>query len=107
MKLELSPVLSMKSDEIQVIEIGVKPGEKIYEELISKADSLNTFNLEKYYSIVETNHNKTLLIYKKNRIKKVKPNFEYNSTNNDKFLNCKELKILINEYKNKNLKWSS
>ena len=76
--------------------IGIRPGEKIYEELISKADSLNTFNLEKYYSIVETNHIKTLSVYKKNKIKKVKSNFEFNSSNNKNFLKVSDLKILIN-----------
>jgi FlaA1/EpsC-like NDP-sugar epimerase len=84
--------------------IGLRPGEKIYEELISKADSLNTFNLKKYYSIVEINHNKTLLTYKKNKIKKVHSNFEFNSSNNNKFLNENQLRKLINEYKNKSLK---
>ena len=92
------------SSKAKIKFIGIRPGEKIYEELISKADSLNTYNLEKYYSIVETNHTKTLLIYKKNKIKKVESNFEFNSSNNNKFLSDNQLRKLINEYKNKFLK---
>ena len=77
----------------------MRPGEKIYEELISKADSYNTFDLGKYFSIVDKNLLKILKNYKKNKIKKVPFNFEYNSSNNPDFLTVKQLQKLISEYK--------
>ena len=33
-------------------EIGIRPGEKIYEELISRADSVNTLDMDDYYVIL-------------------------------------------------------
>ncbi len=84
--------------------IGIRPGEKIYEELISRADSINTFNLSYCYSVVEKIHSKTIRIYNKKKIKKVLENFEYNSSNNKNFLKINEIKKLINDYK-KNQKY--
>ena len=55
--------------------IGVRPGEKIYEELISKADSLNTYDLGYCYSLLESIHEKTTKIYLKRKYKKGKSQF--------------------------------
>jgi len=81
--------------------IGIRPGEKIYEELISKADSLNTYDLKKYYSIVEKTHPNILKIYKKDKINKVPNKFEYNSSNNNQILSIKQLNKLLSYYKKK------
>ena len=74
---------------------------KIFEELISKADSFNTYDLKNIYSIVEKNLNKTLknIINQKNL--KVPLNFEYNRSNNPYFLNVDQLHKLINDFKKK------
>jgi UDP-N-acetylglucosamine 4,6-dehydratase (inverting) len=79
--------------------IGLRPGEKIHEELISKSDSYNTFNLNNYYSIVEQGHLKTLSFYKKKKYKKVPENFSFNSFDNKNFLSISNLKKLINNFK--------
>jgi len=96
--LDLAKAINNKA-KINIV--GIRPGEKINEELISKADSLNTFNLKKYFSIVDKNHIKTLKIYKRKKFKKVNINFEYNSSNNPDFLTVSEIKKLINKYKKK------
>ncbi len=82
--------------------IGIRPGEKIYEELISKFDSFNTYDLKSCYSIIDSSNEKLRDIYKKKRFKKVKKFFEYNSSNNKNFLTRAKLLDLINSYK-KNL----
>ena len=65
--------------------IGVRPGEKLHEEMITQSDSLNTQEFKNFYVIHPS--------YKKYRInKKV---FSYNSFNNKKYLTVKELKKLI------------
>ena len=85
--------------------IGIRPGEKIHEELISKADSLNTFDLKYCYSVIDSIHSDTIKNYKKNKIKKIKAGYQYNSFENKDFLSLKELKKLIKIYKkNYNLK---
>ena len=35
--------------------IGIRPGEKLHEEMITESDSPNTFDLGKYYAIVPPN----------------------------------------------------
>ena len=76
--------------------IGIRPGEKIHEELISEDDSLNTFENKKYYIIyplIENKKNKS--IEKHFKAKKIKKKFSYKSSTNNKFLNSIELKKLL------------
>ena len=75
---------------------GIRPGEKIHEELINSYEAKNTLELKKYYVILPTNDNKKIDIYcKKNLAKRVKKSFSYTSENNKYFLNIKDLKQSI------------
>ena len=75
---------------------GIRQGEKIHEDLITNSDSYNTYDLGKYYVILQNLNNNILTKYKKNfPIRKVKENFVYSSGSNKKFLSIKELKNLI------------
>ncbi len=76
--------------------IGTRPGEKIHEELITKSDSSNTYDIGKYYSIVSEDYIKK---FKKKfpKAKKVASDFNYTSGKNAHFLNKNEiLKMLKN-----------
>ena len=75
--------------------IGIRQGEKIHEELISKSESEVTYDIGKYYVVL--NHDKKLINYyiKKFDAKKVNSNFSYDSENNEKYLTIKEIKKLI------------
>ena len=72
--------------------IGIRPGEKINEELISKNESRTTFDLGKYYAILPDSNN--YLLKKYSNKKKVPKDFSYTSDKN-LFLTINELKILI------------
>ena len=78
--------------------IGIRPGEKLHEEMITESDSLNTVELTKYYVILpnsfsEGKINTTREFYKRRfKAKNVKKGFNYNSKNNKDFLSMKELK---------------
>ena len=75
---------------------GIRQGEKIHEDLITNSDSYNTYDLGKYYVILQNLNNNILTKYKKKlSIRKVKENFVYSSGSNKKFLSIKELKNLI------------
>ena len=78
--------------------IGVRPGEKIHEEMISESDSFTTFDIGDYYIILPAQNKSLIGRYKKFNIKKVQPNFRYASGTNSKFLNIKELRFLIKNY---------
>jgi UDP-N-acetylglucosamine 4,6-dehydratase/5-epimerase len=77
--------------------IGIRPGEKIDEELLSKADSANSIDIGKYYLILQNiNDNEKLSYYKKKfNCKKVKANFSYNSKDNKNFLSVNQLKEIL------------
>lgn len=52
MIIELSPVCGKKPDEIEVTEIGTKPGEKLYEELMSHEETRRALELKQYFSVL-------------------------------------------------------
>lgn len=84
------------SNDAKIEFIGVRPGEKINEELISKSESRTTVDLGKYYAILPDSKN-----FQKNKYKnkkKVPKNFSYTSDKNN-FLSISELKNLIKNEK--------
>ena len=74
---------------------GIRPGEKIEEELLSKAENNKTVDLGKCYVVVGTTNDKTEKYYSGKKFKKVKKDFSYSSGTNEKFLSVKDLKDLI------------
>ncbi|QLA14907.1 UDP-N-acetylglucosamine 4,6-dehydratase (inverting) [Desulfolutivibrio sulfoxidireducens] len=76
--------------------VGVRPGEKIHEEMITNSDSFNTVDLGKYYAILPTTGEHSPKQYcKQNGCKMVTPGFAYNSGTNPDFLSVEELRELI------------
>ena len=60
--------------------IGVRPGEKLHEEMITKSDSYSTYDLGNYFVILPHNPNWDLKEYlKSSNGQKVPNNFSYNS----------------------------
>ena len=75
---------------------GIRPGEKIHEELINSYEAKNALELKDYYVILPTNDIKKINKYcKKYSAKKVGESFCYTSENNKDYLNVKNLKQLI------------
>ena len=79
--------------------IGIRPGEKIHEEMITSSDSLNTYDLGNYYVILPNKVNWNLKEYltKFNGIK-VKEGFRYNSGENNDWETVESLKNKIKKY---------
>ena len=76
--------------------VGIRPGEKIHEEMITKSDSYNSYDLGKFYVILPTKPIWNLNEYlKKFNGKKLKEGFSYNSGTNTEWVNVKSLKKLI------------
>ena len=83
--------------------LGLRPGEKMHEEMITASDSYNTLEYRDYYVILPSTTEflnwkiKDFVKNKKNgHHKKCKENFSYNSLQNDKYLTSKELVELLN-----------
>ena len=78
--------------------IGIRPGEKIHEEMITKSDSFNTFEIDNKY-IIFPNEPIYRERYNTNgkEMTPVNLGFSYNSGDNDHFLNIFEIRQLITQ----------
>ena len=78
--------------------IGIRPGEKLHEQMISAEDSRYTYEYKNYYKILPAIFN----IYKNKKYikdgKKVGLNFEYSSNTNTKWLTKSDLRKWLKKY---------
>ncbi|MBP9127114.1 MAG: UDP-N-acetylglucosamine 4,6-dehydratase (inverting) [Saprospiraceae bacterium] len=82
----------------QVI-VGIRPGEKVHEEMITSSDSFYTYDLGKYYTIIPSTHNWKLDEFiKEFNAKIVQPGFSYNSGENTEWETVETLRELIREH---------
>ncbi len=76
--------------------VGIRPGEKIHEEMITTSDSTHTVDLGDYYAILPMGGHYTLEEYcEKFGAKPVPEGFSYNSGTNEEFLGIEQLQELI------------
>lgn len=79
--------------------VGIRPGEKIHEEMITGSDSFYTYDLGKYYTILPSVPNfKVVDFIKKFNAKLVPAGFNYNSENNEEWETIESLRNLITEH---------
>ncbi|MDA8958835.1 UDP-N-acetylglucosamine 4,6-dehydratase (inverting) [Akkermansiaceae bacterium] len=79
--------------------VGVRPGEKINEEMITSSDSFTTYDLGKYYAILPQSPNWDIQDYTTYfNAKLVSSGFSYDSGTNEEFLSVEELELLITEH---------
>ena len=84
---------------------GIRPGEKIHEEMITTSDGASTIDIGKYYAILPSDG--TLLRkYNSKKIKYslVKEGFNYSSGENKDFLSIEKIRDLIKNNIDKNFK---
>lgn len=79
--------------------IGIRPGEKIHEEMITPSDSFYTYDLGYYYTILPTTHRWSLEDYKSHfDASLVEEGFSYNSGTNTEWETVDSLKELIKKH---------
>jgi UDP-N-acetylglucosamine 4,6-dehydratase len=78
---------------------GIRPGEKIHEEMITASDSFTTIDLGAYYAILPSD-GKLLSRYQHEgrQFNAVEQGFAYNSGSNPEFLSVEQLRELISEH---------
>jgi UDP-N-acetylglucosamine 4,6-dehydratase len=85
--------------------VGIRPGEKIHEEMITTSDSYNTFDLGEYFIILPTVPRWNLDEFKaKFKAVKVSEGFSYNSGTNTEWETIDSLRKLIVEHVDPNFK---
>lgn len=85
--------------ECRIEEVGIRPGEKIHEEMVTATDAINTIEFEDYYVILPSIPVWDIEKFRKESNGKegkfCKYGFSYNSGNNQRFLTVEELRNLI------------
>ena len=79
--------------------LGIRPGEKIHEEMITNSDSFSTIDINSYYAILPSDGTVQALYQEAGLpVRPVEPGFAYNSGTNPDFLNVEQLRHLIREH---------
>ena len=84
-------------------DVGIRPGEKLHEEMITISDSMNTIDIGKYYVILPTVGRKKMYIEHFGG-KEVSEEFSYNSGKNKDWVSVEEMRELIIKYVDPNFK---
>ena len=79
--------------------VGIRPGEKLHEDMITDSDSFTTIDLGVYYAILPSDGSLQGR-YREAGIhsKPVQPGFAYDSGSNPEFLNVEQLRALIRDH---------
>lgn len=79
--------------------VGIRPGEKLHEEMITPSDSFYTYDLGQYYVILPAQPNWKLDKFKEEfNAQKVPAGFAYNSETNEEWETVETMKDLIREH---------
>src|SRR5690349_9234828 len=79
--------------------VGIRPGEKIHEEMITSSDSFYTYDLGKYFAILPQLHRWSLDDFIKHFTAiKVKQGFHYSSGENTEWLTVQDIRVLIKQH---------
>lgn len=94
--MKITDLAKAVAPKLKTVEVGIRPGEKIHECMITKEDARNTVEKEGYYIILPDIERKDIRKYYTDA-KKVAEDFEYTSGNNNWWLTVEEMKQLISE----------
>jgi len=98
-------VLRAFAPSAKKINIGIRPGEKIHEEMITNSDSFNTIEFKDYFVILPTAQDLVpwkikdfIKNFEDQPGKRCKENFSYNSLNNHEYVNVEQLKEMRKKF---------
>lgn len=102
---KITDVATAIAPECELEIIGIRPGEKIHEEMITSSDSFYTYDLGKYYTILPSVPNFDVQEFIKHFNAKLVPaGFNYNSGDNTEWETVTTLRQLIKEHVDSNFK---
>ena len=95
----IGDVASAIAPEAEQKVVGIRPGEKIHEEMITASDSFNTVEMGDYFAILPVSADYSIEDYcHEHGGRAVEPGFAYNSGTNPDFLTVPQLRDLIGEH---------
>ena len=92
----IADVATAVAPNCKQVVVGIRPGEKIHEEMITSSDSFCTIDLGQYFAILPQD-GRLVDEYRENNVlfSVVEPGFAYNSGSNSSFLSVDEIRALI------------
>lgn len=91
---------AVASDARQEV-VGIRPGEKLHEQMISAEDSLFTYEYPEHFKILPSIHNWSADPFRIKDGRKVVEGFVYASDNNSQWMSCEQLRCWIEENESK------
>lgn len=99
----ITDVATAVAPNCEQVVVGIRPGEKIHEEMITSSDSFYTYDLGKYYTILPTVPNFKIEDFIKSfEANKVPEGFNYDSGTNTEWETVESLRELIKEHVDSN-----
>jgi UDP-N-acetylglucosamine 4,6-dehydratase/5-epimerase len=96
---KITDVAEAIAPDMEHREIGIRPGEKIHEEMITASDSFYTYDMGKYYAIIPSVPNWDVDEFANHfKATKVEQGFKYNSGDNVEWESVDSLRKLIIEH---------
>ncbi len=95
----ISDVAQAIAPDCTTVVSGIRPGEKLHEEMITASDSLNTIDMGGYYAILPSGARFTVDEYlDQTGAKRVVPGFSYDSGTNEHFLTVEDIRRLVDAH---------
>lgn len=96
---KITDVATAIGPDCEQVIVGIRPGEKVHEEMVTPSDSFYTYDLGKYYTILPATHKWSLEDFKSKFNAELVPNgFAYNSGDNTEWETISTLRALIKEH---------
>tara|TARA_B100000683_G_C12476366_1_gene549729 strand:- start:664 stop:1671 length:1008 start_codon:yes stop_codon:yes gene_type:complete len=93
---KITDVAEAVAPNCRVEEVGIRPGEKLHEEMITSSDSFFTYEIGDYFAVLPSRPAFDLQTFiNKHKAKKVKEGFSYNSLENPSYESIASLRELI------------
>ena len=99
--MKVTDIALAVDDKAKQEEVGIRPGEKLHEQMIGSEDALYTYEYPEYFKILPSIHNWSRDPERVGSGEKVDPEFRYCSDNNKEWMKVSELQEWIEKNKNK------
>ncbi len=95
--MKVTDLASIVAPNAEQIEVGIRPGEKLHEQMIGEGDSASTYEYKDYYKILPMINGWDEDLHRIKKGKKVSEDFIYDSETNDHWMTDEELSSWIND----------
>ena len=93
--MKITDIALAVNEKAKHVEVGIRPGEKLHEQMIGSEDAPNTYEYPEYYKILPSINNWNKDLIRIGNGIKVDPNFLYSSDNNKDWMEVSFLKEWI------------